>query len=81
MAISRDSQQKHLFVGDTTNSRVWILDRQSGRTLGSFGSAGRYAGQLHWINAIAQDSKLNIYTGEVEDGKRIQKFVPVLASR
>jgi hypothetical protein len=23
------------------------------------------------------DSKGNVYTGEVEDGKRIQKFVPV----
>ena len=79
MTISRDPQQKHLFVGDATNNRVWILDRQTGRTLGSFGGNGRYAGRLHWINAIAQDSKLNIYTGEVEDGKRIQKFVPVFA--
>jgi hypothetical protein len=78
MAISRDPQQKYLFVADATNDKVWILDRQSGRTLGSFGRNGRYAGELHFINALAQDSKLNIYTGEVEDGKRIQKFVPVL---
>jgi len=26
------------------------------------------------------DSKGNIYTGEVEENKRIQKFVPVLAN-
>jgi len=26
------------------------------------------------------DSKGNIYTGEVEDGKRVQKFVPVMAA-
>lgn len=45
--------------------------------LRSFGGNGRYAGQLHWINAIATDSDNNIYTGEVEQGKRIQKFVPV----
>ena len=77
MAISRDPQQKYLFVADATNDKVWILDRQNGRTLGSFGRNGRYAGELHFPNAIAQDSKLNIYTGEVEDGKRIQKFVPV----
>jgi hypothetical protein len=56
---------------------VWIVDRQRGDTLGSFGGNGRYAGQLHWINAIAMDSKGNIYTGEVEQAKRIQKFVPV----
>ena len=44
--------------------------------MGSFGGNGRYAGQLHWIDSIAMDSKGNVYTGEVEDGKRIQKFVP-----
>jgi hypothetical protein len=27
------------------------------------------------------DSKGNIYTGEVEENKRIQKFVPVVANR
>jgi DNA-binding beta-propeller fold protein YncE len=81
LAISRDAQQKFLYVADGTNNKVWILDRQSGRTLGSFGGNGRYAGQLHWINAIAMDSKGNIYTGEVEQAKRIQKFAPVMASR
>jgi hypothetical protein len=79
LAISRDKEQKYLYVADGTNNRVWILDRQNGRTLGSFGGNGRYAGQLHWINAIAMDSKGNIYTGEVEQAKRIQKFVPVAA--
>jgi sugar lactone lactonase YvrE len=44
--------------------------------VGSFGGNGRYAGQLHWIDSIAMDSKGNVYTGEVEDGKRIQKFSP-----
>ena len=77
LAISTDKEQKYLYVADGTNNRVWILDRQSGKTLGSFGGNGRYAGQLHWINAIAQDSRGNIYTGEVEQAKRIQKFVPV----
>ena len=77
LVISRDADQKYLYVADGTNNRVWILDRQTGRTLGSFGGNGRYAGQLHWINAIGQDSRGNIYTGEVEHAKRIQKFMPV----
>jgi hypothetical protein len=81
LAISTDPQQQYLYVADGTNNRVWILDRQSGRTLGSFGGNGRYAGQLHWINAIAMDSRGNIYTGEVEQAKRIQKFVPVSGNR
>lgn len=77
LAISRDADNSYLYVADTANSQVWIVDRRSGETLGSFGGSGRYAGQLHWINAVATDSDNNIYTGEVEHGKRIQKFVPV----
>ena len=53
------------------------IDRQSGALVSSFGGNGRYAGQLHWIDAIKVDSRGNVYTGEVEDGKRVQKFVPV----
>ena len=33
------------------------------------------AGYFHWIDAIAIDSQGNLYTGEVDTGKRIQKFV------
>jgi hypothetical protein len=80
LAISRDAQQKYLYVADGTNDRVWILDRASGKTIGGFGRNGTYAGQFHWINAIVMDSKGNIYTGEVEENKRIQKFVPVMAN-
>ena len=40
LAISRDPQQKYLYVADGTNNRVWILDRKSGKTLGSFGGNG-----------------------------------------
>jgi DNA-binding beta-propeller fold protein YncE len=80
LALSRDPEQKYVFVADGTNNRVWIFDRQSAKMLGSFGGNGRYAGQLHWIDAIKVDSKGNIYTGEVEDGKRVQKFVPVMAA-
>jgi hypothetical protein len=43
LAISRDPQQKYLYVADGTNNRVWILDRASGQTLGSFGGNGKYA--------------------------------------
>jgi hypothetical protein len=33
------------------------------------------AGYFHWIDAIAIDSIGNLYTGEVDTGKRVQKFV------
>jgi hypothetical protein len=77
MVFSKDPQQKYMYVADGTNNRVWILDHQTGKTLGSFGGNGKYAGQFHWVNAIGTDSQGNIYTGEVEQAKRIQKFVPV----
>ena len=75
MVFSKDPQQKYIYVADGTDDLVWILDRKTGKTLGSFGGNGKYAGQFHWINAIGMDSKGNIYTGEVEEAKRIQKFV------
>jgi hypothetical protein len=77
LALSSDPQQRYVFVADGTNNMVWIYNRSDGTLAGSFGGNGRYAGQLHWIDAVAVDSKGNVYTGEVEDGKRIQKFVPV----
>jgi DNA-binding beta-propeller fold protein YncE len=79
MVFSKDPEQKYMYVADGTNNHVWILDRSSGKTLGSFGANGKYAGQFHWINAVGIDADGNIYTGEVEQAKRIQKFVPVLA--
>lgn len=75
LTFSHDPEQRHIFVADGTNNVVWILDRHTGETVGRFGGNGRYAGRLHWIDSIAVDSQGNLYTGEVEDGKRIQKFV------
>ena len=34
------------------------------------------SGDFHWVHAIAVDSKGNVYTGEVDNGKRVQKFKP-----
>jgi hypothetical protein len=78
MVISKDPQQKYLFVADAHNDVIWIIERQSGRTLGHFASSGRLAGQLHFPNAIGIDTHGNIFVGEVDNAKRIQKFAPVL---
>ena len=79
--ISKDPQQKYLFVADGHNFVIWILDHQSGKTLGHFGGNGRLAGQLHFPNAVSIDSRGNVYTGEVDSGKRIHTFAPVMAGR
>ena len=74
--LSRDPEERVLFVADGTNQHVWMLDRDDLRTLGSFGRSGRNAGEFHWVHHMAVDSKGNIYTGEVDTGRRLQKFVP-----
>jgi hypothetical protein len=48
-----------------------------GAVVGTFGGPGRNAGQFHWVHAGAFDSKGNFYTGEVDTGKRLQKWVPI----
>ncbi|MFQ5633522.1 MAG: hypothetical protein ACE5I1_32545 [bacterium] len=72
--LSRDETQKYMFIPDGTNQKVWILERTSLEVVGSFGRGGRYAGQLGWVHNIAMDSKGNLYTTEVETGKRVQRF-------
>jgi hypothetical protein len=75
MAFSADPAQRFLFVSDIMNNVVWQLNRADMKVLGSFGYAGRNAGGFHWLHMIATDSQGNIYTGEVDTGRRIQKFV------
>jgi sugar lactone lactonase YvrE len=76
LAFSPAPEQRYVFIADAANDKVWIVNRKEGTTVGSFGDNGRMAGQFHFIDGIASDSHGNIYTGEVETGKRIQKFVP-----
>jgi DNA-binding beta-propeller fold protein YncE len=74
VAFSSDPQQRYLLVGDGRNNVIWILNRDDGKVVGQFGGNGRNAGQFHWVHALATDSEGNLYTGEVDTGKRIQKF-------
>lgn len=71
---SKDPAQTYLFVPDGMNHKVWILRREDMAIVGSFGRGGRYAGQFGWVHNLAVDSEGNIYTTEVETGKRVQKF-------
>jgi DNA-binding beta-propeller fold protein YncE len=75
MAFSRDSAQAFVFVPDGTNMKVWILRRSDLRVVGSFGRGGRQAGQFGWVHNLAVDSRGNLYTGEVDIYKRVQRFV------
>jgi hypothetical protein len=74
--LSPDRRQRHLYNADGENNRVAVFDRRDGVLLSTFGRNGRMAGQFHWVHNLAVDSKGNIYTAEVDTGKRAQKFEP-----
>lgn len=74
VAIFPDAAQSWLLTADGENNEVRVLKRDDGSVVGTFGRSGRNAGQFHWIHAMAIDAKGNVYTAEVDTGKRIQKF-------
>ncbi|HSF15944.1 MAG TPA: hypothetical protein VLK65_10375 [Vicinamibacteria bacterium] len=75
IAFSSDPAQTFLIVPDGTNQQVWILLRETLEVVGSFGHAGRWAGQFYGAHNIDADSKGNLYITETYEGKRVQKFL------
>ncbi len=72
---SVDHEQSCLYNVDGTNQYADTLHRELLELLATFGVSGRYAGQFHWVHNLAIDSEGNLYTAEVDTGKRAQKFV------
>jgi len=73
--FSQDKAQSCLYVGDNSNMTIYVLNRSNLEELGRLGRMGRNAGQFHWLHQVSLDKAGNIYTAEVDTGKRIQKFV------
>ena len=71
-----DRNNTYLIVADGTSNFIRIIRREDGQVVNTFGTGGRQAGQFHWVHALAIDSQGNLYAGEVDSGKRVQKFVP-----
>ena len=76
IAFSPDEEQRLLYVSDLTNNRIWFLNRADGRLVGEMGRMGENGGQFFGLHMIAVDSQGNVYTGEVFQGERVQRFVP-----
>jgi hypothetical protein len=74
LGIWPDARQSYLLNADGENNEVRTLLRDTGEVLGSFGRSGRGAGDFHWVHNLAIDSKGNVFTTEVDNGKRAQKF-------
>lgn len=77
LEFSVDDAQTYIYVPDGTNMKVWVVRRDDFSIVNSFGTGGRQAGQFNWIHNLAADSHGNLYTSEVNTGKRVQRFVPV----
>jgi DNA-binding beta-propeller fold protein YncE len=74
-AFSHDPQQRFLYVASRSPARIWVLDRKTLQPLDSFGRPGVAPGEFYVLHHMNTDSKGNLYTTEVQDGKRAQKFV------
>jgi len=75
LAFFPDEKETWLLNADGTNNEVRTLMRETGAIVGAFGRNGRQAGEFHWVHNIAVDSRGNVFTTEVDNGKRAQKFL------
>jgi len=72
-----DKKQNFFVLIDGTNNVLETVRRSDGAVVGTFGRPGRETGEFHWVHVGKFDSRGNFYTGEVDTGKRLQKWVPV----
>lgn len=69
-----DATQSVLFAADGTSNLIRLFARAPMEVIGRFGRNGRNAGEFHWVHNMAADSRGNLYTTEVDTGKRAQRF-------
>ena len=75
--LSRDPEQRFLFVVDLGSNRIWILERESGDIVGGIGGSGHLAGEFTFPHTIVIDSRGDLYAAETVGGRRNQKFTRV----
>jgi len=75
VAFSADPEQRFLYVASRSPARIWVYDRKALKPLYYFGSPGVAPGQFYALHEMTTDFKGNLYATEVEDGRRVQKFV------
>jgi hypothetical protein len=74
-AFSPDANQQFLYVVDSGPMRIVIFDRLSMSQIGVVGVRGKNAGEFDIVHHMATDSKGNLYTAEIVNNRRAQKFV------
>lgn len=74
VAFSGDPEQRFLYVASRSPARIWVYDRKTMQPLDSFGRPGVAPGEFFVLHHMTTDSKGNLFTSEVQDGRRLQKF-------
>jgi hypothetical protein len=74
-AFSPDPEQEFLYVVESANARVLIFDRASMTQVGVFGTRSAEPGGMDIAHHIAVDGAGNLYTAEIVNNRRVQKFV------
>jgi DNA-binding beta-propeller fold protein YncE len=74
-AFSPDASQQFLYVVDSGPMRVVIFDRLAMTQVGVVGMRGKSAGEFDIVHHMAVDSQGNLYTAEIVNNRRAQKFV------
>jgi hypothetical protein len=84
-AFSADPEQRFLYVGNRSQAKVMVFDRQTLEFRDSFGQWGSDPGQFGTLHHMAADSKGNLYVTEVTplkpENRRIQKFILMAPTR
>jgi DNA-binding beta-propeller fold protein YncE len=73
-AFSPDPEQKYLYVAERSNHQLVVLDRATLQEVTHFGQHGDKPGEWYVLHDMVADAAGNIYTAEVNDGSRAQKF-------
>jgi DNA-binding beta-propeller fold protein YncE len=74
-SFSPDKKQQFLYVVDSGPMRVVIFDRATMTQIGVIGMRGKAPGEFDIVHHMAADSKGNLYTGEIVNNRRAQRFV------
>jgi len=69
-----DRNQSFFINVDGSNQEFRVVRRSDGEVVGTYGRYGRNAGQFYGVHNVAIDSRGNVYTSEVFEAKRVQRW-------
>ncbi len=74
IGFSADPEQRYLYLAERSNHEVVVFDRETLEPLAHFGQVGDRPGEFYVLHDMVADPAGNLYTAEVNVGRRAQKF-------